>query len=102
MGAAAAPLQAGLWLLWQGDYHNDILRRLVGRDGGRGLGRKEKRKERGRDKRGSASGAWVRRGPGAEAARQAREFQGHPELQAVSEDQVLARDLLCPVVCEWV
>ena len=43
-----------------------------------------------------------RRGPGAEAARQAREFQGHPELQAVSEDQVLARDLLCPVVCEWV
>ena len=67
MGAAAAPLQAGLWLLWQGDYHNDILRRLVGRDGGRGLGRKEKRKERGRDKRGSASGAWVRRGPEREA-----------------------------------
>lgn len=40
-----SPLQAGLWLLWQGDYHTDILRRLVGRDGGRGLGRKEKRKE---------------------------------------------------------
>lgn len=71
-----SPVQAGVWSLWQGDYHTDILRSLVGRDGGREAGRKEKRKGRGRDKGGGAGGAWVRRGP-------VRERHAHcPGLQA--------------------
>ena len=37
MGAVVSPLQAGVWELWQGDYHTDVLRNWLEEMGEGGL-----------------------------------------------------------------